>query len=199
MSIDIDKDKLAEALDTPLNWKAMPWICTGFRQGVFYDEAYGGFCLTIRNQLGNEGILQSVKKFGLGIFTCTGKISTPEAGEAFHFGAESHRGWYEDGFIYFDWFPSPTLYEFRTYNGTTYQSTSLPGEDWTNDTDFKFDWEATRVRAYIGGALKATHTTYIPNPAGKLMITIEGYMGGTPTNPYKEWLKYPEGFSYTEY
>jgi len=129
---------------------------------AIWDGDYGGWCCRSKNALYSiSSILLTKPQYGFGTYRCYGKIllnGTPSV--LYVMGFERHHGFFEEGIIGF--FRGTNYYNVVTAWDGTYTITSLTGQDWTIEREFKIVWTSTQVDFYVDGSLVASHTTDIP-------------------------------------
>ncbi|MDH5782057.1 MAG: family 16 glycosylhydrolase [Candidatus Bathyarchaeota archaeon] len=172
MSINIDKQKLRDALPLwTLATRTSQYTLSYYADGYYTTRVSSVAPTNIYGSLWTIGAV-----FDFGTYQCKAYIKNPGANRGIHvFGFEYHHGWAGEGLI---WFQNVggTYTVANKVNETTTQ-TDLPGEDWTTEKTFKIEWASASIKFYVDGALKATHTTNIPqNP---MSLYIESYTGGT--------------------
>lgn len=138
---------------------------------AYWDGDYGGWCCRSKNEKGTiSSILLTKPQYHFGTYKCRGKIylgGTPNV--LYVMGFERHHGFCEEGIIGF--YRGANYYNVITAWDGSYTITSLSGQDWTVEREFKIVWTSTQVDFYVDGALVASHTTDIPQ--GHLSWMIE--------------------------
>jgi hypothetical protein len=107
---------------------------------------------------------------------------------------EHHHGWCNEGIIAVR-FDDSTKWRFYTSNeaGET-EATVISDVDFTAENTFKIDWASSYVSFYVNGALKATHTTAVPQEAMQLFAEV----GTGPVAPCCEPKCFFRAGSFTE-
>lgn len=83
---------------------------------------------------------------------------------------EYHHGRMNDGGIFIYWNNTEWLITTK-WAGVT-KDTIITGVDFTVEHEFKLEWTKNRIRLWIDGVLKATHTTGIPQKPMQLFNEV---------------------------
>jgi len=183
VSIKIDKQKLIDGLIP----EYMPFYDVSKLSCVYYDGA--NIVCHMKVATDRFSKFTTYKRYPVyGTYRWRGRIS------GLHLESWKYPGSFEalpfDG-SYIQFLARDT-YRFGTHDDVASEWTDLTGQDWTVEREFKVVWDATKVEAYIDGALVATHTTRVP--PDPQMFFAETTQTATGTGS-REWVsvKYPPG------
>lgn len=173
MSINIDEQKLRDVLPLwTIGTRSDNMVLSYFADDYYTSRASSAAPGDSYGSLWTIGAL-----FDFGTYQCKGYIQSPGANRGMHvFGFEYHHGWAGEGLINFQNTAGTYSVVNKTAAGTT--QTNLGGEDWTSEKTFKIEWATGSIKFYVDGALKATHTTYVPQVS--MCLYIETYTYATP-------------------
>jgi hypothetical protein len=199
MSIKLDKKKLLDALVPDIHFHERaprPGAVSVSRKGVYYDPPN----IVLGSASGVTGpearCIQTLRRWTRpASVKCRGRINLASAEAAqWVLGMEPEGGGTDflgnQGWAFLCNLSNGT-YSARSNDGVATESTSLAGQDWTTEREFKIDWTATYVRFYVDGALVAEHTTRIPNVPMFVYVETSVPSGVTTTTAVAVYLNYP--------
>lgn len=106
--------------------------------------------------------LLSPERVSYGTYANDAKVSQCIADVIVHiWGAEETGSLYENNWDFF-YSGATTLYKVGNQKDGASTTTTLAGQDWTVEQEFKAVWAVGSIEFWVGGVLKATHNTNIP-------------------------------------
>ena len=139
---------------------------------IYYDEPY--LVIRVHNR-SNQWIswLAFGEVFDFGVYEWRAKCENNVSGAIIYLGIlEHHHGWCNEGIIVVK-FDESLTWQFYTSDETgNTESTVIDDVDFTVENTFKIDWTPSSVSLYINDALKATHTSAVPQESMQLFAEV---------------------------